>query len=140
MVREDNGTGYSPGHPWYYLKGGAILSLKEIRQAVIDSGYRGYMLARLQDADAKVEPTRSETLRALRSDLVAQFHSDASRYRQCARALRKHRADQPNERKRCSCQSVHQNMALKHNHLFNDFATLGVLADMLSRQRDLFDL
>ena len=138
MLRSDNHTGYDPGHPWYYLLGGKVLSFKEIRQCVIESGYQGYMLARIREADAKAEPKRSEALRAIRAEVVGQFRADAGRYRECAGALRQHRADGLDEGEHVSCDSVHQSIALKHNHLFNDFATLKAL-DTLAQQRDLFD-
>lgn len=138
MAGNDNQTGYSPGHPWYYLRRGKILSFKLIGQTVIESGYQGYMLARIQKADTKAEPKRSEMLRAIRVEVIGQFQADAGRYRECACALRQHRASGADEREQHSCDSVHQSIALKHNHLLNDFATLIVLDGLLTRQLDLF--
>lgn len=138
MARTNNQTGYDPGHPWYYLRGGEILSFKAIRQSVVESGYQGYMIERIRDADAKPEPKRSELLRTIRSEVVDSFRSDARRYRACASALRMHRSKGLDTQQPLACKDVHQNIALKRNHLFNDFATLIALDDLLARQRDLF--
>jgi hypothetical protein len=139
MARTNNQTGYDPGHPWYYLRGGKVLSFKEIRQSVIKSGYQGYMMDRIQDADDKLEPRRSELLRTIRAEVIATFRSDAHRYRSCATALRQRKAKGLDAKQPHCCEDVHQNIALKHNHLFNDFAILIVLNDRLSQQMDLFD-
>lgn len=139
MARNDSQTGYDPGHPWYYLRGGKILSFKEIRQSVIESGYQGYMIDRIQDADDKIEPRRSELLRTIRAEVIATFRSDAHFYRSCATALRQRRAKGLDAKQPRCCEEVHQSIALKHNHLFNDFAILIVLNDRLSQQMDLFN-
>ncbi len=139
MTQTENLTGYSPGHPWYYIRGGRILSFKAIRQSVIERGYQGYMREQIAEADAKAEPKRSELLRSMRAEVVGTFRADAYRYRECAAVLRTRRAEGLDASEPLSCADVHQSIALKHNHLFNDFAHLIVLDELLTRQMDLFD-
>jgi hypothetical protein len=38
-----------------------------------------------------------------------------------------------------SSADIHMSMSLKHNHIYNQFAHLLTLDELLGRQRDLFD-
>jgi len=132
--------GYRAGHPWYYFLGGRIPRLKEIRDAVIQSGYRGYMVERIDNADALPEPRRSEKLRALRDDVRAELDRDIRRYRVVARELRFYRHEQATMSPGHSCDDVHTAMSLKYAHIYNGFAHLHVLDTLLGKQLDLFAL
>lgn len=129
--------GYGSGHPWYYNLGSKVLSPKQIKQSVRESGYQGYMREDIKDANNKAEPQRSHELRAIRTKVMDDLTRDLSSYRARARelaAFRKIKAE-PSEP---SCADIHTNISLKHNHLFNDFAHLIWLDELLARQGDLF--
>ena len=134
-----NETGYCPGHPWYYVRGGKILSLKQIRFEAEQADYRGYMPDRLDEIDGKPEPQRSESLRQLRAKILEDLKRDVSRYKELANQLRRYRQQGVVEEGN-SCGDVHTAISLKHNHLYNDFAILREIETMLSKQGDLFDL
>lgn len=130
---------YNESHPWYYYLGGRIQYPREIRETVRSSGYRGWMEKDILRMAAMPEPARSTKLRDIRQEVVAQYRSDVTRYREYARELhryrRKHYAsadDSP------SCDGVHVSIGLKYAHLFNDFAHLLLLDELLARQPDLF--
>lgn len=129
--------GYCSGHPWYYNLGGKVLSPKQILESVKASGYQGYMREDIAAADAKAEPQRSELLRALRAKVMDDLARDLSGYRARARELHAFRKVQ-GEPCEPSCADIHTNISLKHNHLFNDFAHLVWLDELLSHQLDLF--
>ncbi|VVT28133.1 hypothetical protein [Hoeflea sp. EC-HK425] len=132
--------GYQAGHPWYYYLGGRIPRLKEIRDAVIQSGYRGYMAERIDTLEALPEPRRSEKLRTLRDDVRAELYRDIRRYRVVARALRSYRHEQATTSPGHSCDDVHTAMSLKYAHIYNGLAHLHVLDALLGKQPDLFAL
>lgn len=132
--------GYSAGHPWYYHRGGRRLSLKEIQAAVIARGYKGYRADEIRAADQMAEPRRSETLRMLRADAKRNLCRDISHYREVARKLTAYRRETSGQPIGGICDSVHTNIALKHNHIFNELAHLHVIDGLLARQGDLFDL
>lgn len=132
--------GYSSGHSWYYRLGGKPLFPKQIREETRASGYRGYAESDIEAADGLTEPRRSQKLRGLQARFRADLRRDLSRYRECVRLLRAYRVahgDAPFEDIQTD---LHLAVSLKHNHLVNDFAHLIWLEDLLSRQRDLFDL
>ena len=104
--------GYSAGHPWYYLLGGAVPSIKAIRTCAMSGGYAGCAARLIQEADAKPEPKRSEALRYLRNRALEDLQSDISRYRECARELRKWR-DQHGGAETPECGGVHTAISLK---------------------------
>ncbi|CDO60024.1 hypothetical protein BN1012_Phect1810 [Candidatus Phaeomarinobacter ectocarpi] len=128
---------YHPGHPWYYLLGGTPPFPKQILERVKKHGYRGYKQRYIEEAAAKAEPDRSIALRAIKDDSRNSLFANLSRYREVARGLRKYR-ENPGEQP-CFCSDVHQSVSLKHNHIYNDFAHLIWLDELLSEQRDLFD-
>ncbi|NHK26291.1 hypothetical protein FF098_000045 [Parvularcula flava] len=134
-----NETGYCPSHPWYYVLGGKVLSLKQIRFEAEHNNYRGYMPDRLDEIDAKSEPKRSQSLRQLRSKIREDLKRDVSRYKELANQLRRNR-HQGSTKTGNACEAVHTAISLKHNHLYNDFAILREIETMLTKQRDLFDL
>ena len=127
---------YNPGHPWYYLLGGTPPLPKQIMRKVKDRGYRGYRQHDIEDAAAKAEPARSIALRAIRDQARQSLFANLSRYREVACALRFHRA--AGGVRQAVCSDVHQSVSLKHNHIYNDFAHLIWLDELLSEQRDLF--
>lgn len=130
--------GYSSGHPWYYVLGGRRLRMKEIRADAEASGYHGYMARDIEQADNYVEPKRSHTLRAMRERVVKELARDVPRYRELSRRLARRREAGAEDLNQAICDDIHTNISLKHNHLFNDFAHLARLDDLLSKQGDLF--
>ena len=62
-----------------------------------------------------------------------------SRYREVARKLHRHRQISPFGAEEICCDAVHESVALKHNHIFNDLAHIIMLTELLSKQPDLFD-
>lgn len=129
--------GYGSGHPWYYNLGGKVLSPKQIKESVKQSGYQGYMRSDIAAADNRAEPQRSQTLREMRRKAMLDLASDLNGYRARARELAAFRSEHP-EPCEPSSADIHTNISLKHNHLFNDFAHLIWLDDLLSKQGDLF--
>lgn len=81
--------GYNLGHPWYYLLGGPIPTVKTIQANVIAGDYAGYLARTISEVDRKAEPQRSTKLDALRAQIVEDLHDDITRYRTCARDLQK---------------------------------------------------
>ncbi|MFD2257709.1 hypothetical protein ACFSSA_13580 [Luteolibacter algae] len=129
---------YSPGHPWFYLLGGRVLTPKEIRESVRESGYNGWRADELDKLEAKAEPQRSQGLRKLRAIVLAELAGDLSRYRQVALELHRYRRRTAGQE--LPCHAVHTSVSLKHNHLYNDFAHLIAIDDLLAQQPDLFGL
>jgi hypothetical protein len=129
--------GYTAGHPWYYLLGGYIPPIKAIRTRAISGDYAGCFARLIHEADAKPEPKRTEALRYMRNRTLGDLWGDISRYRECARELRKWR-DKHAESENLKCSGVHTAISLKFNHILNDFANLHRL-DNLPKQGDLFD-
>lgn len=129
--------GYSVGHPWYYVRGGKTLSLKDIQAHVNAGRYEGYLAQHISKAHQRAEPGRSAELRDLRAKLIADFWQDVSRYRQCACELRQWR-EENTAKDAIVCADIHTAISLKVNHLINGFANLRSL-DALPAQADLFD-
>lgn len=131
-------NGYSPGHPWYYLLGGAVLKPRAILAQTRASGYRGCSAAAIEEADRLAEPKRSASLRSLQHRFYDDLQRDLSRYRTCVRNLRMYRQKSIGPDEPASCEGVHVAISLKHNHLVNDFAHLVWLDELMTRQGDLF--
>lgn len=131
--------GYGSGHPWYYNLGGKVLSPKQIKESAKQSGYQGYMRSDIAAADDRAEPQRSQTLREMRHKAMLDLASDLNGYRARVRELAAFRKEHP-EPCQPSSADIHTNISLKHNHLFNDFAHLIWLDELLSKQGDLFGL
>lgn len=132
--------GYDSGHPWFYLLGGPVLTPKEIREAARASGYGGYLAEDIRQADARPEPQRSTALRSMRAEAQSELIRDVSIYRRVVRELHAYRKGQRDDAPLPSVSAeVHTSMSLKVCHLYNDFAHLLSLDDLLTRQRDLFD-
>ncbi len=130
---------YSPGHPWYYLLGGAVPMPRVIMFRVRAKGYKGYLRQDIEEADSKSEPQRSEALRNIRAKAYRELLRDLSGYRRVARALSQYRLAQcPNAPLPVACDPVHQSISLKYNHLYNDCAHLIWLDALLARQGELF--
>jgi len=132
--------GYTAGHPWYYVLGGDIPTLKQIQAKVVASGYCGYMAEDLRQIDKMQEPKRSEKLREWQSKFREDLKDDVSQYREVVRELRQDRIDHAGEEPPSCCRDVHVSMSLKNSHLSNDFAHLAFLDELLSKQPDLFAL
>lgn len=126
---------YSYGHPWYYVLGGDPLMPKCIRREVRASGYQGYNREEIVIAASRCEPRRSQSLRALRETALIRLRFDLSGYRRAVRELREHRA----QTMATKCCDAHVSVGLKLNHLYNEFAHLIWIDELLSEQRDLFD-
>lgn len=126
---------YDPGHPWYYLLGGKPLTLKQIREHVGRRGYRGYNRDEIATASGRCEPRRSQELRTLRSVALGRLKEDISGYRRAVFLLHEFRAAPDTD----ECAEVHVSVSLKHNHLFNEFAHLLWIDELLTHQLDLFE-
>lgn len=126
---------YKPSHPWYYVLGGAVLKPSQIRDNVKTSGYQGYLKDDIEKAASKNEPQRSITLRSLMQKSRNELFADLSIYRKCARQLYQYRNQHPNPTNQC--EHVHMNLSLKHNHIYNGFAHLLWLDELLSEQPEL---
>jgi hypothetical protein len=115
--------------------GGVPLGPKQILRCVRARRYRGYLQEEIALSAARCEPRRSEELRKFRQSVSASLRIDLARYRDLVRALRREtRSGEASE-----CTDLHTAVSLKHNHLFNDFAHLDRIDDLLSVQLDLFD-
>ena len=129
-----NLPGYNFGHPWYYVLGGEILLPKQIRAEVSAGNYQGYMAEEINAVDNKPEPHRSEALRAFKEKFLKDLAEDISRYRQIACAIRRDRAENPIFIE----PDIHADISLKYAHIYNDFAHLNYIEDLLAQQGDLF--
>ena len=138
--RETGENGYRKGHPWYYLLGGKPAKLKEIREEARASGYCGFMADQIDKADQMPEPKRSQALRKYRKQVTAELSHDVRIYRFAVRDLHRYQAEQKEEQQERHCHDVHVAVSLKYCHLYDDFAHLHVLDDLLEKQRDLFDI
>lgn len=132
--------GYSAGHPWYYLLGGAVLTPKQIKEKVRRSGYGGYLTDYIAAADKKPEPQRSQALKQFRARAFAELKRDINGYRRRAFELHRYRAANDIPDRPSCCADIHTNISLKHNHLVNDFAHLITIDALLEVQGDLFGL
>ncbi len=128
---------YGPGHPWYYVLGGHVHGPKAILSHVQQRGYKGYRAEQVEKTNAKEEPHRSEVLRLMRNKALADYRQDLSCYRGLAREL--HYDRKINGLTADGCKSIHTNLSLKYNHLFNDLAHLFTLDEHLAVQPDLFE-
>lgn len=137
-MTQGNNTGYNSGHPWYYLLGGTVLKPTEILDRVNAHGYQGYMADDILQADSKPEPQRSEALRSIKTEVLKGFWGSLSRYRELANQLRHYRQTNDPKYAGATCDNVHTNISLKHNHIYNDIAHLQLLEECLTRQKDLF--
>jgi len=135
----ERATGYNPGHPWYYLRGGCVQTPRQIIETVKERQYKGYKSDDIQKANSKPEPQRSEALRKIRNEVYEDFRSDLSIYRETVCDLRKYRKEHRLVTEKLGFDQVHGDVALKYNHLFNDLAHLLRLDELLSYQLDLFN-
>lgn len=132
--------GYHSGHPWYYLLGNRVLTPKQIRDDAKASSYRGYRADDIRAAIRKPEPQRSEFIRKIRMEVMADLRKDITRYRQCAVELHAYRREHGVEAFPRSCDDVHVAISLKRNHIYNGFAHLALLDELPAQQGDLFGL
>ncbi len=126
---------YSIGHPWYYVRGGQPLTPKQILEEVREEGYRGYNRDEIALAASRCEPRRSQDLKALRRRHLDRLRFDLSGYRRAVRDLSAHRETNTE----LKCYEVHVSIGLKMSHLYNEFAHLLWIDELLSQQLDLFD-
>lgn len=144
MGREQHNThdysycGHSCGHPWYYLLGGPVLTVKQIKAKAEASEYRGYLENEIRALDMRPEPKRSELLRQFQEEFRTELAENISGYRKAVRELRQHRDNHPDAPIPTSCDDIHTTMSLKFAHLTNDFAHLAFLEELLGKQGDLF--
>jgi len=137
----DEHCGYYAGHPWYYLLGGNIPTPKQIQTEAVCSNYCGYKADDLCKIDLQSEPKRSENLRKWQAKFAEDLKSDLSIYRKVVRQLHQYRENQNWSVVPSCCDDVHAAMSLKHAHLYNDFAHLNFIDELLSKggkQLDLF--
>lgn len=132
--------GRHSGHPWYYLLGGIVPTPKQIQAEAIASNYYGYMADDIRQIDKISEPKRSEKLRKLQTKFKADLAKDLSIYREVVRRLHHERRTNPLMEIPICCDDVHTAMSLKNAHLYNDFAHLHFLDELLGKQMDLFTL
>ena len=132
--------GYHAGHPWYYLLGGDIPRPKQIQADAVASSYCGYAVDDLRKIDEQPEPKRSENLRKWQVRFKDELKSDLSRYREVVRELHQYRQNQDWDVVPSCCNDVHTSMSLKYAHLYNGFAHLHFLDELLGKQLDLFEL
>ena len=133
-------TGYSIGHPWHYVLGGAIPTLKQIRAQAIGRGYLGYMARDIEEISKRAEPKRSQTLRKIRAKVMDDLQADISRYRELVRELQKFQRANPANETAPICHDVHTSISLKFAHIYNGFAHLAYLDNLPDQQQDLFDM
>lgn len=138
-INIERANSYGTGHPWYYVLGGPVLKPRKIIERIKERKYQGYMADDIITADRKPEPQRSEALRAIKDKAIRSYRRDLSCYRELACELRKYRQRHALTIDIHVCENIHTNISLKHNHLYNDFAHLILLDELLSRQPDLFD-
>lgn len=132
--------GYHAGHPWYYLLGGNIPTPKQIQAEAIISNYRGHAADTLRKIDERSEPKRSVNLRKWRHEFIEDLKSDLSHYRKVVRELNDYRETQDLDIVPSSCDDIHTAISLKYTHLYNDFAHLHFIDELLMGQLDLFEL
>ena len=132
--------GYRAGHPWYYLLGGDIPRPRQIQTDAIASDYCGYKVDDLRKIDQQSEPKRSAKLRKWQAKFKSDLKSDLSRYREVVRELHRYRESQDWDVVPSCCDDVHTAMSLKHAHLYNGFAHLHFLDELLSRGGNQLDL
>lgn len=127
--------GYTPGHPWYYRLGGRPLTPKQIIAEVKHERYRGYLREEIALAESRCEPRRSQELRQLRKQTLERLRFDLSGYRRAVRTMRSYAPGDYYP----ICSDPFLSVGLKHSHLFNDFAHLVWLDELLAVQPDLFE-
>jgi len=144
-IRELMGYGettYEPSHIWYYRLGGEVHKPKAILSTVKKNKYQSYRFDEFKKADDRAEPQRSSLLRSLREEVLGDLRSNLAIYRKYACELREYRlldeAGQQAHDKKSFCSNIHMSMSLKYSHLYNDFAHLVLIDDLLSFQTDLF--
>jgi len=111
---------------------------KQIRAEVSAGKYQGYVAEEINAVDNKPEPHRSEALRAFKAKFTKDLAEDISRYRQIACAIRQDRAENTTFIEHDCCVDIHTDISLKYAHIYNDFAHLIYIEDLLAQQGDLF--
>ncbi|WP_156884543.1 hypothetical protein [Stappia stellulata] len=129
--------GYSAGHPWYYLLGGPVPTLKQIRSYAEKFERRGYRAEEIDAAHRLPEPKRTHALSKIRADIMEELRRDISGYRRAAKNLTEYRKQHQPEASPRICDGVHVAISLKLSHLLNDFIHLQKL-DSIPSQLDLF--
>ena len=127
--------GYNAGHPWFYVLGGEIPSIKAIRSEVLESSYQGYLAEDILEKNGLIEPRRSKMLESLRGKIMAELSRDIERYRHVACELR-HLRQQPTLAIPIRvCTDVHTAISLKFNNIYNGFANLRTLGQSAKARR-----
>lgn len=133
---QQRSNNYRPGHPWFYVLGGSVLGPKQILKNVKASSYKGCKADSIEKMGGMPDPKRSQELRAFRKTVLAELVGNLSRYREVVCALHQHRREVGGQQP--AFDEVHGNVSLKHNHLYNDFAHLVTIDELLAEQPDLF--
>ena len=131
-------TDYNITHPWHYVLGGSVPTLKQILAEVKAANYRGCSVERIDAASRKPEPQRSEALRVIKARVTEELRCDLSSYRQYVCKLYSHRRGEASSGQ--ICDDIHVSMSLKCAHIYNDLAHLNVLDNLPAQQKDLFDI
>jgi hypothetical protein len=132
--------GYQAGHPWYYLLGGPVPRLKQIKACAAASGYKGFDADVIEAANRLPEPKRSRKLQKLQDSFRNDLRFDIKRYRQLVAKLRKDRQHNGIHQNKPVCCDVHTALSLTFSHLYNDFAHLHTLDQMMYVQQELFGI
>ncbi|KZL16527.1 hypothetical protein [Pseudovibrio sp. Ad26] len=140
MTATFESMGYAPSHPWFYHTGGKPLYPKQIKRCVMASGYRGYLAGEIERIDQSAEPKRTHELRAIKATALTELKRDLSRYREAVCELRQGAVFYDRRDPYRSIGDYCVSASLKHNHIYNGFAILNYVDELLTHQKDLFDL
>ena len=124
---------YNTGHPWYYVLGGKVPSIKAIWKEVAHLDYKG-----CKEDDIKKAAGNSSKLRALKAQSFLRLKNDISSYRKYALELHRYRKSHSTD-DHLVCEDIHVSLSLKNNHIYNELAHLRYIEELLSYQPDLFD-
>lgn len=114
-------------------------TLDEIETSVSRTNYRGYRERDLARADKLPEPRRSAELRQLHEWAKSELAADHERYLHYVAklAIRRQDPNDPAGADESPWDELYTALSLKYCHLFNDFAHLRTLREMLERQPSL---
>lgn len=125
--------GYSAGHPWYYVRGGSVPTLRQIRAYAVRFEKRGYMAEEIEAAHKLPEPRRGAALDKIRAQVLQSLRADIRGYRRAARQLGAYRHQFGLREEPPRCEDAHVAMSLKFCHILNDFIHLQILDDLPSQ-------
>jgi hypothetical protein len=129
--------GYDSSHPWYYLTGGRILTVDEIRA----ESCAGCDKDRISKLNLMKEPRRSAEIKQLKASISDGLKRDAEIYaEQAARVEYRRRWLGPwQDQARDMWEEPNSGIGFKHNHLRYGFSQmLGLDALTVEEQLTLF--